>query len=369
MAAIVCAFAFFVPFAFRSNVLMALALVFALLVCMRHLQLFRSAERPETFLFVAVAVTLLISVQFAVWRNQTALAHVVVAASSMATAFVLTRNPIAYFRASALVLLMAQAAVGLFLWRNGLADFPLERMLPDSSSNGITSYLVILQANYCVALTIVTRRVAFLTPIATLLICVSGYGRSSIIAALAILLINAIVWLSGRKRGVKMLLVIVLGLVLSFIAVRFGGVIAEFVQANTKIGSGLVDSHRAEINQSYFEQINALSLFAGSDYSGTKIDLDYRGNPHNSFIRAHHLLGLPYVLLMIFFPVLLHRRFSGDRASRYRYAMILVMLARAVTEPVLFPSMLDFFYFGSCFLLFGGSSSPASKARPIGASS
>ena len=126
----------------------------------------------------------------------------------------------------------------------------------------------------------------------------------------------------------------------------------NFVETNTKIGSGLYDNNRAHINSEYLGLLerDGLAIIAGGDYRGTSIETEYNGNPHNSYIRAHNIFGLPYLFVMLLFPLLLSRgqRF-GDRV--YGLILIAVMLFRAATEPILFPSLFDLFFFGSCFML------------------
>lgn len=40
----------------------------------------------------------------------------------------------------------------------------------------------------------------------------------------------------------------------------------------------------------------------GVDYFGTSILYEFNSNPHNSFLRAHHIFGFPYLFVIVISP-------------------------------------------------------------------
>lgn len=339
-------------FALRAPALVAVALGAGICLMALHQRAWSRAERTERAVALFMLALLLFSLPTAVPRDPVALAHGAVSVVALGTAFVLTRDLDTYLRASAWVLWSVQAAVVVFLAINGVDDFPLERILPDSSSNGITSYLVALQANYCIVRFLLRGRASMATPLLTLAICVVGYGRGSILAATAIVLINAVAaCLDSRRPTRSAVTVLITACLAAWVYGQHGEDIAGYVEVNTKIGSGLVDEHREQQISEYLDRLDLLALLIGGEYEGTSIARDYNNNPHNAFIRAHHVFGLAYVVAVSALPFLAMSR-RLDRSRRlYAQALVIVILFRAFTEPILFPTLLDTVYFALCFAL------------------
>jgi hypothetical protein len=339
-------------FSLRAPALVALALIFGVGLILVHLAAWARAARSERAMVALLILTLLASLPTAALREPTALAHGAVSLVALGMAFVVTRDRDNYLRASAWILWGTQALVLAFLAVTGVDDFPLERLLPDSSSNGITSYLVALQVNYCVVRYLATGRPTVITPLVTVAICVVGYGRGSILAAAAIVALNAMACLQTRRPLRSIGLLTVAAVLAAWIYQRHGDDIAAFVELNTKIGSGLVDQHREQQIEEYLERINTLTLLVGVEYDGTSIEREYNNNPHNAFIRGHHTFGLVYIVVVTALPILCIASARLPRSRRvYAMALIAVLLFRAFTEPILFPTLLDTVYFALCFVL------------------
>jgi hypothetical protein len=340
LALLVAAFATRAPALLAAYVLAAIALI---LMGMRTLSALGGRELVAASL---LATAVIVALPVVVLRNFNVAFHAITVAVSFGAAYVLTRNLKVYVMASRVTLIAAQAYVVAYLSRSGLEDFPLENMLPDSSSNGVTSYLVVLQANACAGLYLLRRRAAIPTSLLTLGICIVGYGRGSVLAAAGILAVCALFAASGRSlRGA------VLGVVL---------VVAS--------GLAVYVSHE-EIIRDYLGKIDgAWPLLFGADYRGTSVETSYFGNPHNSFIRAHNIFGLPYLLCVLALPLLLDRGRWPARERVFVYAMLTLVLARSFTEPLLFPTFFDLYYFALCFALAGRGETtlaPTAQTRPV----
>ncbi|OEZ93946.1 hypothetical protein JAB8_00960 [Janthinobacterium sp. HH106] len=340
-------------FALRIEWLVGLYLGVALCVVLRNAHMFRLANNVERYMMLLLLCTLTLMLPLSTMRSWTAPMHYGISLLSMGAAFVLSRDKDALLAACKYSLLAALAALFAALVVTGLSDFPLENLIPDSSSNGITSYLIVLQATYSTLKFLRHRQASLVTASLTLFVCIIGYGRGSILASTAILAVNLLSYLSWRRdlRGLRS---IVLGLGAVFlVSIYFADDIVDFVESNTKIGSGLVDEPRQRILTDYMNKINWASALTGADYEGTSIESDFNGNPHNSFVRAHHIFGALYLLSLAAFPLALLRRRLPSSVKAFSGSMLLIVLFRCATEPVLFPTIFDFYFFAFFFALSG----------------
>ncbi|CAM3789386.1 hypothetical protein SAMN05216575_101126 [Ectopseudomonas alcaliphila] len=249
--------------------------------------------------------------------------------------------------------------VTLCLWgvhRNSAE--PLGEIISGSSTNGIPSYFIVLQVAVSLAFLLCHSRLPILTPIATLVVAFLGLGRGSIVVALALLMASLafnFLFFYGRSILVRGALCSLLSLV-SVISLIVGFyVLGDFLSAyieRSKFSSGLMDPYRALILSEYLDRLDFLGVLFGGSYEGTVIDLKYDGNPHVAFIRTHAFYGLPGLLLVLFSPFIL---FFARRPLRFRvvgFSFLCLLLVRALTEPILFPTLLDFFYLYIFFIFF-----------------
>lgn len=353
-----------VAFATRQPVLLAIYSLVAFALVLANVQRLSRLGRRERGMVGLVFATLTLTLPIAALRNESAIAHYLTILASLGAAYVLTRRMTVYLAASRWSLLAAQAAVAVYLAFSGLDDFPLENMLPDSSSNGVTSYLVLLQANYCIVHFAVRRRTSLVTALITLAICVVGFGRGSLLAAAALVALNVVFTPLVKTRAQALMAILVVVVAALGVFSRFQDEIVGFVEANTKIGVGLEDEPRERIIGDYLGRIDAWSLVVGADYRGTAIEDDYFGNPHNSYIRAHHLFGLPYLLTMLLFPIALMRGGAPFSVKAFSTSMGAVILFRSFTEPILFPTLFDFYWFAICFSLVAQRPRLTARATP-----
>ncbi|MGK5033750.1 hypothetical protein [Janthinobacterium sp. LB3P118] len=340
-------------FALRMEWLVGLYIGVALCVVLRNAHMLRMANNVERGVMLLLLCTLTLMLPLSTMRSWTAPMHYGVSLLSMGAAFVLSRDIDALLAACKYSLLTALAALFAALLVTGLSDFPLENLIPDSSSNGITSYLIVLQATYSALKFLRHRQASLITASLTLFICIIGYGRGSILASAAIVAINLLSYGSWQPnlRGLRS---IALGLGAVFlVSIYFADNIVDFIEANTKIGSGLIDEPRQRILTDYMNKIDWASALTGADYEGTSIESDFNGNPHNSFVRAHHIFGALYLLSLAAFPLALLRRRLPLPVKAFAGSMLLIMLFRSATEPVLFPTIFDFYFFAFFFALSG----------------
>ena len=276
--------------------------------------------------------------------------HLLIVLATTGAAFGATRNPRTWWRVSQMTLLATQAWVLAYLTTTGLTGFPLEDLIADSSSNGITSYLLVLQVNYCLVHYALRRRFAWLTLLATVFICVVGYGRGSIVASIALLAASLVV--SAVSHTARSRAPVVIALVLAaWGGVRYRDDLGVFLEANTKFGVATGDFHRALIIDEYLRELTPATVIVGGTFDRTVINRAYNGNPHNSFIRAHHIFGIGMLLALLALPFAAQPRGWTWAGRGYLLLGFGVLYFRAFTEPILFPTLLDYYFLGMCFTL------------------
>jgi hypothetical protein len=343
--------AMIVAFALRSSTLLATYLILVTLLITANTRVFAGMSVRERNAAVLLTIILSLILPISLLRNETATVHYAVALTAMAAGFILTRNLQVYLWASRATLVLAQALTLGYLFRRGVANFPLEEMLPESSANGVTSYLLLMQVNYCIVNFLLRRRGSLLTASVTVAISIVGYSRGSILASGAVLAIGLVVQLHSRTPAQLFSKLVGAAIVVGAVGLVYGDEVGQFVLEYTKIGSGLADPHRALIVREYLDKIDPLTLLTGASYAGTSVAGRYNGNPHVSYIRAHHIFGLAYLVFMLAVPVYLVRREHSLVVKAYSSCMWLIVLFRAVSEPILFPTPFDLYYFAACFAL------------------
>ncbi len=332
----------------RSPLAFALYAGLAVLLVLSNLEAFTRLDARERTACWLLVGTMTVVLPVAVLRYEVALAHFVVGAVSLLCALVASRRGTVLTIAMRVTLVTVQVGLIAYCLKVGFAAAPLTQILaPHTSANGVTSTLVILQASYSVMSFVVARRTTPITALVTTGVCVLGYGRGSILAAALVLMVNVAFSLSWSRpwRTALILGAILVGGISSF------SKIAEYVTLNTKIGVGFEDAPREKMIQHYLARMDGLDAIFGADYRGTAIEEDFLGNPHNSFIRAHHLFGLFYLVGLAAFALLMLRMRQYLRVQIFIGMMLLVVLARAFTEPILFPTLLDFYFFTMCLAL------------------
>ncbi len=302
-------------------------------------------ERAASWLLI---ITMTAILPLATLASAPAVAHYAVAVVSLLCALVFARHFAALAAACRISLVLVQAGLIAYSLAIGLVNAPLAQLLaPHTSSNGVTSTLILMQATHSVLTFVLFRRTTLPTALATLVVCLLGYGRGSILASALILVVNLAFFVSWRKPWrTALMMVMLMGIAATNIPR-----IVEFLAQNTKIGVGFEDAPREKMIRHYLARMDGASALIGAPYRGTAIEEDFLGNPHNSYIRAHHLFGFFYLLALIAFPLIMIDIHKSLRAQIYTGLMLVIVLARAFTEPILFPTPFDFYFFSICLAL------------------
>ena len=258
-----------------------------------------------------------------------------------------------------IVFWLAIFAIGWVLLKYWDFPEPFGEIIPGSSTNGIPSYLIILQIALSLAVFLERKRLPITSPIFTLAVAVFGLGRGSIVVACIILTSSIVInfSLNQMTRTTRLAIMLLMALAVLIVLFVFGsyfdyGLINDNLVGQTKFSEGLLDPYRAEIFDEYLSKLDYFSLLFGADYSGTVIATQYDGNPHISYVRTHAYYGFFGLLFVVFSPMLI---LLSNKKLLYKFvflSFILFALIRALSEPLLFPTLLDFFYFSYFFMFF-----------------
>ena len=224
---------------------------------------------------------------------------------------------------------------------------PFGELVAGLSTNGIPSFLIVIQVVLSLVTYVAKGKLPITSPIFTLVISLLGIGRGSIIIALMILffslLFNSILLNKSRLKGLVWLILLLTVLIL--VVLSNWSLVYDYLSVRTKLTQGVYDIYRAQIFSEYISKISGLTLFTGASYEGTVIDALYAGNPHIAYIRTHAYLGIGVLMLIVFSPLVFFLRKSRLSDKIVFLTFVLLIHLRIFSEPVLFPTIFDVFYF------------------------
>lgn len=244
----------------------------------------------------------------------------------------------------------------IFLSRTYSLDDPLSHIIPWGSRNGITSTLIVLNISFLIIEYKYSKKLSFLTSILTLIISYFGIGRGSLIVSLLtiifILLVNFN--LRGNKYKASVILIFTFLTIYLFSKISFNTITENtdvFLKQNTQFSQGYTDEHRAGIIKEYLNKIDFFSFMWGASYENTSIEYKYDNNPHNSYIRLHSFYGIFGVIILFIFMlnIIFKKQLFYDKVIFL--GLLFILLIRGITEPIFFPTPLDYFFFISYFII------------------
>lgn len=304
----------------------------------------------QRLVLVLVCITLLMMLPFSILKSNFSFFWVACGVSSALSAYIIMQRPDDAISALRNTLVASQILIIIFTKTTPEKVFPLDHMFANASSNGVTSFLVVLQATYLLVLFNEKAKLSILTTVVTLYICFLGFGRGSLVSA-AILLFAVIsfyifLFKSVILRVASIFIICLLIFLLSSGHLEYAH---RLMMSETKFMAGFFDEHRNLIYREYFSALNGLSLLFGASYSGMAIESTYNGNPHSSYIRMHHLFGLPYVIAIFIALCAIAFKALGSARWIFNFFIFVSLALRAASEPILFPTPLDIFFFIGVF--------------------
>lgn len=237
---------------------------------------------------------------------------------------------------------------------------PIGSIIPWASRNGITSYLIVIQIAYAMIFYFKKKELPIFTSLLIFIIAIYGLGRGSIIASLFLLIFCLIVNLVLTKHRLYIVsFFLILSILLYFYFIDSNAnIILENIDTGiqrTQFGQGVFDEGRANIINEYIGKLNIWNFIFGANYNNTSIIMYFGGNPHNSLIRLHSFYGL-FGIIFLLIPFLNLLVFNSNLRDKLIFIiLIFIALFRSITEPIFFPTTLDFFFAFYFFLYFKNS--------------
>jgi hypothetical protein len=226
---------------------------------------------------------------------------------------------------------------------------PIGSIIPWVSRNGITSVLLVCQIIFSFVTYLYNKRFPIISSLLVVIISFYGLGRGSIIVSILLLLYGIFLNIANTKSKLFKISSIIGVIVLLFYFSSNTETITlveniEDGLNKTQFGQGYTDEARTSINNEYISRLDTWNFIFGSSYINTSIEKNFGGNPHNSFIRLHSYYGIFGIIVL--FLLLISILIAKKNASRkfVLFGLLLLLLFRAYTEPILFPSSLDLFF-------------------------
>ena len=338
-------------FSIRNNILLGCWYLISIIYILIHIDILRQVKISVISVYSGLIIfSALATLPFSFYKTPTALLHFFTILLTILLSTLFSLKKISVFNSLKYSLLLTQALTILYLTFTSHNETPLEYMIPNSSTNGITSYLIIMQGCYSIINFLLYRSTSLFTSSITSYICIIGFGRGSLIAAFLIAGIN-IVFFCIKHYRVFIKLIPVMILIVFFYGNKLVDNTMYFLEINTKISATLYDSVRVSILKEYTNKIDTVNFFIGADYKNTDIEHKFNNNPHSSYIRAHYLFGIFYLAINISSILLIIFSKNTIAVKTYSFLMYCIMLFRAATEPILFPTILDLLYYSTLFLI------------------
>lgn len=264
-----------------------------------------------------------------------------------------TRSPEFFFKSIKLTFFTFLIFIYIALYFYWGESEPFSHILDSSSQNGVPSYLLVIFGAYLFCSLLLRDEMPIWSAVLVFFVCFFGEGRGSMLISIALLMLCFIYGvfkkgsLSTLRGSVSCGIVLLVVIVMLF---NFD-ILVNYVVTGTKLSVGLNDSHRINIFYSYLSSLSLTGFFLGSTYEGTIIHSVYNDNPHISYVRLHSLFGVIALFSVFLSPfIILGRRFSIKML--FLFLLLWLLLSRALSEPILFPTYLDYFYISLFFIFF-----------------
>ena len=336
---------------------MLASLGLGVLICINFFKI-RQLKNPNDkkaviFLVVSIVLPILLS-PISAYKSPESLYFIFASCVAILIAFLSSQRIDDALSALRVTLVVVLLILFIYIIKNYPENsFPLEDFLQGrASSNVVTSFLIVLQVAYSAITFIHLSKITWITPLATFAICIVGYGRGSILASLMLLLTLMLIHIFRIRRSIKNTIFIGASILILCCLGAIFYIDALFIIAgNTKLGAGLVDDSRLIMIIDYLSVLNGSSLLLGASYAGTSIEILFGNNPHNSFIRAHHMMGVFYFLFIMSLPIFLISIQKKWLVLFSSGAFFLIIFFRAFSEPILFPTPIDYYFYIIVFSL------------------
>ncbi|RQP21616.1 hypothetical protein [Piscinibacter terrae] len=315
-----------------------------------------SKFHPDQLLILLAAVALFLPAFIKPYFGLSPAFYVLSTMSTFLAAVAVTRHaPLVLLRSLRFIFGASVAGIAWALYVYWGMPEPLGEVIEGSSTNGIPAYLIVIQVGVSLCTYLTHGRLPLISPIFTVLVAFFGYGRGSLVVAGLLFAFSAAHRLAQvRNYALWSRLALVFCAVATILCLYlYIDVLIDLLTDYTKLGAGLLDVNRLQIWRDYSGKIDAWTLLTGADYAGTIVETERQGNPHIAFIRTHAFFGLPATVCALASPLVVFLAPNRTWGSKIVFAAFAGMAAlRAASEPILFPTLLDLYYFSYLIVFF-----------------
>ncbi len=212
-----------------------------------------------------------------------------------------------------------------------------------ASSNWVS---VVMMANVSILYFIEWKQlktVSLWPSIIALIVSISAVGRGGILSA-GILVLGVIFYTLQNKTSKKLIALLFLPMMLMLALVFLDKIIFLFSnidQLERLFSEGLKSSARMQMIDNYLANMSIKNFLLGYNYNNDPFFLEWKLNPHNSFILLHHNTGIFAFLVISVLTLLLVRLYKH---SLPLFFVLLALILRGVTDAVFFIGRYDFIF-------------------------
>lgn len=300
---------------------------------------------------VSLVIASFIALPFSIFHGLQNVGHFYVLVLSLLLSYILSRDAKILFWSSRITIVFIQMYI-LGYVMTYVGDSPMENIIPGASYNGISSYIIILQCSYSIISWVYNKSFAWVTSAVTMYLCFISIGRGAVVSGLMLVFFTFVFWflsLSNKKKTFITFLLLLGGGSVIWMGIKNGLILSLFKK--TKLVAGFVSGERLWMWQDYWRELSTVEFFFGRNFKGLVIGEFFNGNPHSSFVRGHSKFGFLYTLLVIIGPFICMFLKRKRISMSYGVSLVLIMFFRALTEPILFPTILDIYFYSALFFL------------------
>jgi hypothetical protein len=173
----------------------------------------------------------------------------------------------------------------------------------------------------------------------TLLICaIYIESRSFIILSMVLLVYYSFLFLHKRVKVVVASMIVIFVVIVLY-QVLNDQIYLQIFQRDDGSYRGL-SSRRYQLLIEYLNSLDAEGIFFGGQLSGRFWIEKYMGNPHNSLVLGHHILGIFYIFLL--FSIVIFSLLYGTFHTNF---LILIFIIRVSLDLLSLPGVFDLLFF------------------------
>lgn len=329
---------FIVARPYKPLITVAMVLVSFLSILQSNVKSTKLSIDPKTI--INILITFLFVVFIQLLNDTFTISTVFLLAAPAFAYFIINSN----FKIRILSVFYYAVMLYLFLKVRSATGMELNEVFVNASRNTFSILSISFTIIYYFILLLGNRKINLLPSFLSLIISFMAVGRSGMISSFLLFVALAILILNSHAKWLKVLIVSgsFLCCLLLVTSSSFLLSVDDIEQLDHLLNDGVEDGSRESIFQEYVEGLNVYNMIVGYNYTNLPVMIHFEMNPHNSYIRFHHLAGI--VALYYLFLIIKSAHFLYKK-SKINFIFLCVLLLRGLTDSVFFFSGFDFLIF------------------------